>query len=335
MKSIFIGLNWLGDIIMSVPAIIAAAASTEAHILSRPHLAEIYQLLPGNIIVHPVSTNSAFFTLIKALKPLRHLKAEHIIVLPDSWRGAILAKACMGNQSTGFSNQMRGILLDQTIDKPVDFKQMHESDLHFMLVKEAGLATEKPPLPIFHPQPQQRSQILARFGLDKKQKYIVMAPGAAFGSAKRWLPEKYAELARLISDSYGLPIILTAGANEAGLTRQICEEARGELIDAAGQTGIVELACLLSGAEAMICNDSGSMHLGALCATPTVVPVGPTDMMRTGPLNAKFTAVSSNICPQAPCRQRTCPRLDHICMQDISALAVFAELQQLTGHGND
>lgn len=335
MKSIFIGLNWLGDIIMSVPAIIAAAASTEVHVVSRPHLAEVYQLLPGNIVVHPVATNSAFFEVLKALKPLRHLKAEHVIALPDSWRAALLAKACMARQSTGFSKQMRGLLLDHPVNKPDDFKLMHESDLHYMLVKEAGLATEKPSLPIFRPQAQQRNQVLAKFGLDEKHKYMIMAPGAAFGSAKRWLPEKYAELARLISDSYRLPIILTAGANEAALTQQICEEARGKLIDAAGQTSIVELACLLSGAEAMICNDSGSMHLGALCGTPTIVPVGPTDMVRTGPLNAKFIAVSTDICPQAPCRQRICPRLDHICMQNISALAVFAELQQLTGLGND
>lgn len=333
MKTIFIGLNWLGDIIMSAPAITAAPG--EIHIVTRPHLAELYQLLPGNLIVHPIDTKAAFFEVINALKPLRKIKAEHVITLPDSWRAAILARACGGSESIGFANQMRGLLLDHAIDKPDNFKQMHESDLHFMLVKEAGLASDKPPLPIYKPTDELRRTVFARFGLDERQPYMVLAPGAAFGSAKRWPPEKYAELASLIAGAYEIPVVLTAGSSETSLTRQICEKARGNLVDTAGQTSLTELACLLSGAKALISNDSGTMHLGALCGTPTVIPVGPTDMTRTGPLNPKSIAVSTDICPQAPCRQRICPRQDHICMQNISAMAIFAELQKLLGdsHG--
>jgi len=318
---------------MSVPAI--TAVSGEIHIVTRPHLAEFYQLLPGNLIVHPVDTKAAFFEVINALKPLRKLKAEHVITLPDSWRAAILARACGGRESTGFSNQMRSLLLDRALDKPEKFKQMHESDLHFMLVKEAGLATRKPALPIYKPTQEQRQTVFARFGLDEQQPYMVLAPGAAFGSAKRWPPEKYSELANLISGAYEIPVVLTAGSSEIALTRQICEEARGKLVDTAGQTSLTELACLLSGAKALISNDSGTMHLGALCGTPTVVPVGPTDMVRTGPLNPKSIAVSTDICPQAPCRQRICSRQDHICMQNISAMAIFAELQKLLGDSHD
>ncbi|OGK08269.1 MAG: lipopolysaccharide heptosyltransferase II [Candidatus Riflebacteria bacterium GWC2_50_8] len=335
MKTIFIGLNWLGDIIMSVPAIMAAAAAGEVHVVTRPHLSEFYQLLPANIITHPITTNGPVHDVLRAFKPLRALKADRVIALPDSWRAAILAKACSAGESIGFACQMRGLILDKTIDKPADFKQMHESDLHFMLVKEAGLAVAKPSLPIYQPDEQTLRQVTGKFGLSAGEDYMVLAPGAAFGSAKRWPPEKFAELARLISDSYQLPVVLTAGSNETALTRQICDEARGRLIDTAGQTSLVELACLLSGARALIANDSGTMHLAALCNTPTVVPVGPTDMVRTGPLNSRFAGVSTDICPQAPCRQRVCPRQDQICMQNISALAIFVELQKLTGTGND
>jgi len=332
MKTIFIGLNWLGDIIMSAPAI--TAVSGEVHIVTRPHLAEAYQLLPGGLRVHPVQTKAAFLEFIHALKPLRRLEADHVIVLPDSWRAAILAKACAGAESIGFASQMRSLLLDHAIDKPQNFKLMHESDLHFMLVKEAGLASEKPALTRYRPEPELLQRLLARFGLEPGQSYIVLAPGAAFGSAKRWPPEKFTELASLISGAYRLPVVLTAGANETDLTRQICEDARGKIIDSAGQTSLIELACLLAGSRALVSNDSGTMHLAALCGTPTVVPVGPTDMTRTGPLNPKAVTVSTDICPEAPCRQRICPRQDHICMQNISAMAVFAELQTLLGESH-
>jgi heptosyltransferase-2 len=327
MKTIFIGLNWLGDIIMSAPAI--TAVTSEVHIVTRPHLAEVYRLLPGNLTIHAVTTNAAVFEVISALQPLRQLAADQVIALPDSWRAAILAKACLGCETYGFANQMRGLLLSHSIDKPADYRKMHESDLHFMLVEAAGLAKVKPQLPIWQPSQELREKILSRFAIGENEKYMVLAPGAAFGSAKRWPPEKFAELARLISDAWGWTLVLTASGNETELTRQICEDARGKLINAAGQTNLEELAGLLAGANALVCNDSGTMHLGALCQTPTVAPVGPTDMVRTGPLNQRFAAVSTDICPQAPCRQRVCPRGDHICMQNISAMAIFAELQKL------
>ncbi len=174
MKTIFIGLNWLGDIIMSAPAI--AAVPDEVHIVTRPHLAEVYKLLPGNLNVHPVQTKSAFLELVQALKPLRRLQADHVIVLPDSWRAAILAKACAGIESIGFANQMRGLLLDNAVDKPQNYQQMHESDLHFMLIKEAGLASVKPALPLCRPEPEQTHKVLARFGLETGQSYMVLAP---------------------------------------------------------------------------------------------------------------------------------------------------------------
>ena len=333
MKTIVIGLNWLGDVIMSLPAIVAAAEVSEVHVVTRPHLSEVYQLLPGKITAHPIATNAPFHEVVRALKPLRRLAADQVIALPDSWRAAILARACAAGRIIGFATQLRGLLLTQAVGKPADFKKMHESDLHFMLVKEAGLAGQKPPLPIFKPELQMLSAVLKKFGLGENENYMVLAPGAAFGSAKRWPPEKFAELARLISDYYQMPIVLTAGSSETDLTRNICEEARGRLIDTAGQTSLTELACLLSRSTALIANDSGTMHLAALCGTPTVVPVGPTDMVRTGPLNTRFAAVSTDICPQAPCRQKVCPRQDHICMQNISALAIFVELQNLIGTG--
>jgi len=335
MKTIVIGLNWLGDIVMSAPAIVAASETSDVHVVTRPHLSEIYQLLPGRITIHQIATNEPFHKLIRALKPLRQLKADQVIALPDSWRAAILARACAANRSIGFANQLRGLLLTETVTKPADFKEMHESDLHFMLVNKAGLASKKPPMPVYRPARQLQSKVLGKFGLCENDNYMVIAPGAAFGSAKRWPPEKFAELARLISDYYQIPIILTAGSNETNLTRYICDEGRGRLIDTAGQTSLTELACLLSGATALIANDSGTMHLAALCGIPTVVPVGPTDMIRTGPLNTRFKAISTDICPQAPCRQRICPRQDQICMQNISALAIFVELQQLTGTSHD
>lgn len=331
MKIIIIGLNWLGDIIMSVPAIMAAADVGEVHIITRPHLAEVYELLPIPLNIHAVATNAGIFSVIKSLKPLRKLKTDKALVLPDSLRAALIAKICKSAQSTGFATQMRSFFLDQAIAKPQNYKQLHESELHFMLVKKAGLSKIRPAIKATHFTEFYFTEVATKLGLSPDKPFITLAPGAAFGSAKRWPAEKFAQLATLLHENLGLPMVITASATENSLAETIMQSSQIPMINAAGKTSLKELACLLSKTRGLIANDSGTMHLGALFSTPTVVPVGPTDMTRTGPLNNNFRAVHppDSICPLTPCRQRICPRKDHVCMQSIEAGVVYEEFIKL------
>ncbi len=332
MKTIIIGLNWLGDIIMSLPAIIAATEVSEVHVVSRPHLAEVYDLFNLPLRVYPIATNAGPLDVIKQLRPLRDLKADHMIVLPDSLRAAMIAKVCNSKVSTGFSTQWRSLLLSRAVPKPADYTRMHESDLHFSLIQAAGLsqANAKPALKNCGFSNNEFAELASRLNLPVGRGYIILAPGAAFGAAKRWPPAMFAALADLVHQELKLPVVVTASASEQSIVEEIRQSSKAELINVAGQTSLKELACLLSQARALIANDSGTMHLAALYATPTVVPVGPTDMVRTGPLNENFTAIKgSRACPIAPCRQRTCKRNEHICMETISPEAVLNALTQL------
>ena len=159
--------------------------------------------------------------------------------------------------------------------------------------------------------------------------FFVFAPGAAFGAAKRWPPERFAQLADLIQQEFAVPILLTGSENERPIMEEICNKSCAELVDLSGQTSFSQLAFLLLKGKALIANDSGTMHLGALTQIPTVVPVGPTDMVRTGPLNKNSRIVSNDSCPLAPCRKKVCPRLDHLCMVNISAAEVMMNLKDL------
>ncbi|GAB1352924.1 lipopolysaccharide heptosyltransferase II [Erysipelotrichia bacterium] len=335
MKIIVIGLNWLGDIIMSLPALVAASQAGETHVVTRPHLAEVYSLFELPLHVHAIATNAWPHEVFKQLRPLRRLAAERAIVLPDSLRAAMLAKACGTTGSIGYAAQWRSLFLDRALAKPVEFTKIHEADLHYDLCREAGLSNEmtRPTLKKYGCSDTEFADLAAKLGLPAR--YLVMAPGAAFGAAKRWPPALFAALADLVAANMKLPIVITASASEQTIVDEICGNSRASLISAAGRTSLRELGCLLSRAEALVANDSGTMHLAALYQTPTVVPVGPTDMIRTGPLNPNFAAVTaSGVCPIAPCRQRTCPRHDHACMLAIPPEAVYAELVRLTG-GSD
>lgn len=324
MKTVFIGLNWLGDIVMSLPAIKAAAEHSEVHVVTRPHLADVYKLLKQPVNIHAIETRSGFIKLAAALEPVQKLMAEHCIVLPDSLRAAIVARLCHCQKITGYKGQWRSALLSNRMEKPENFRQIHESELHLALVKKifpeiAGISM--PELATA----DHEEWLMQVMGTSRP--FFVFAPGAAFGAAKRWPPERFAQLADLIHQEFAGPILLTGSEKEQPIMQEICKQSSAELIDLSGKTDFSQLIYLLQRGKALIANDSGTMHLGALTQIPTVVPVGPTDMVRTGPLNKNSRIVSNDACPLAPCRKKVCPRLDHLCMVNISAEEVMMNLK--------
>jgi heptosyltransferase-2 len=332
MKILFIGLNWLGDIIMSLPAITAAAKKHEVHALSRPGLATVYNLANNFIAsIHTLNSKHINFSALKEIKKLKKLDFDHIIVLPDSFRTALLARVCKGKQTTGYNTQGRGFLLNQPIDKPADFTFWHESDLHFKLVKAAGLAEQKQELAPAPFSNEDFKKCCNRLGINSERPYAILAPGAAFGAAKRWPANNFAQLARQLLKYKDLQIILTGSQSEAWICNEIYKIVP-DVFNLAGQTSLTELSLLLSRARFLVANDSGTMHLGALSQTPTVVPVGPTDMKRTGALNKNITYVySSQKCSLAPCRKRECPLKTHDCMRTIKDTDVLQALKKLPG----
>jgi heptosyltransferase-2 len=333
MKVLFIGLNWLGDVVMSLPAILATAKKHEVHILTRPHLAQIYRFTEAFAAIHEIPTNGLMLASLPRLRQLKSENFDQIIVLPDSLRAAIIAWLCRAS-SLGYNTQGRKMFLSRTLEKPENFKSIHESRLHFALVKKAGLAHDFMPLPRFSFAPEKIAQTLDEFGMAKNQPYLIFAPGAAFGAAKRWPAEKFAKLAQLLYQKKPeLKILVTGSGNEADIAEKVAA-AGDNSTSIAGKTSLEKLAILLSQAKAMVANDSGTMHLAAMFATPTMVPVGPTDMTRTGSLSEKVQYFyGSESCPQAPCRLKVCPRKDHICMQSIDPVEIFQAISKLGDGG--
>jgi heptosyltransferase-2 len=335
---IVIGLNWLGDVVMSLPAISAACnAGKEVHVVTRPHLADVYWLSDLPVVVHSIATNDNPLKVIKAMKPLSRIFAGAAVSLPDSFRAAVLARLCQTGNAIGFDVQARGLFLNKRVKKPADFKLMHESKLHYMLMREAipELPEETPELPHCYISKEDWDKTAAKYNINTEKEFVILAPGAAFGAAKRWPPEYFAELTALISKKFpDYQIIITGGKNETEITQQIAEKSGVSVIDLCGKTNLEELACFLSRAKAMVANDSGTMHLAALYRTPTVVPVGPTDMKRTGALNENFVPVIASNCEKIPCRERVCPLKTDACMKSLKPPLVFHFLkEQLDGVG--
>jgi heptosyltransferase-2 len=324
MKILIFGLNWIGDVVMSFPAISHAIENgNEVHILTRPHLAELYQLIPGISKIWSLPTKGAFWQLLNGLKDIRKERFDRVVLLPNSLRTASIARFCGTKNTFGFHGDGRRFLLGNPIPKPVNFKSFHESNLYIYLMNcalELKTKLDFSQMPIL-PEPtfkiEKQIKLLKTYNLTNK-KYFLIAPGAAFGSAKRWPPDYYAKLGKLLTDQLDLRPVIVGGPDDKQMATEIVEKTDSRFLNLAGKTSLTELFLLAEQANFMVANDSGTMHISAFAQTPVAVPVGPTDMIRTGPMMKKVALVTGDECPIAPCRQKVCSREDHICMNSIT-----------------
>lgn len=333
MKILIFGVNWIGDVVMTFPAINSISHEITVDILTRPHLAELYSFNKRINKVLKVPTNAGIAELLPYIKKIRKTNYDKIIVLPNSLRTALIATLC-GSQSYGFKADGRSILLSNSISKPNNFKSIHECELHKMLVKYAvnNENTENTELDDSLCLHDSRTFIRLKnsHSLPESKQFFCMAPGAAFGSAKRWPTSEFACLASKLIKKYNIPVILTGGPSERELTSEITELVKENIINLAGKTNLKELIHLIGNSKLLVANDSGTMHLSTLTNTPVAIPVGPTDMIRTGPMHQESTIIKANTtCHLAPCRKKICPLKLHSCMEDISADMVLIKIESL------
>ena len=153
-------------------------------------------------------------------------------------------------------------------------------------------------------------------------------PGATYGSAKRWYPEKFAEVARAFSNSY--EIVLFGGPNEVEMAKDIESRLNGvNVTNLAGQTSVQELCSHIGGLDLFITNDSGPMHVAAAYQVPTVAIFGPTRHLETSQWRNEKSGIVRHDMECAPCMKRECPLGHHECMKSITANEVIEAVKKL------
>ncbi|MFA5461748.1 MAG: lipopolysaccharide heptosyltransferase II [Sulfurimonas sp.] len=155
--------------------------------------------------------------------------------------------------------------------------------------------------------------------------------GATYGSAKRWYPERFAQVAAEFSDRY--EIIIFGGPNEVDMAKEIESSLVASnitnYVNLAGKTDIRELCSLIGGCSLFITNDSGPMHVAAAYNVPTISIFGPTKHHETSQwMNEKSTIVRHDM-ECSPCMRRECPLGHHECMKSITASEVIEAVKEL------
>jgi heptosyltransferase-2 len=160
---------------------------------------------------------------------------------------------------------------------------------------------------------------------------IGMNPGATYGLAKCWHPERFGELGRRIFNEWNASILLFGKEEEQPIAREILQHLKGRGINLAGKTNLLQLAALLECCQLLVTNDTGTMHVATAVGTPVVALFGSTDPLITGPWGDGHVVIRKDV-PCGPCLKRICPT-DHRCMELITVdeveEAVYSRMKKL------
>ena len=330
--------NWLGDAVMALPAFADVRrhfSSAHITVAARPSVAPMFSMVEGVDAVITLPGGGGWRALTGWSKDVRALSGQSFdtaILFPNSFATALVASKAGIAERWGVAADGRGSLLTRSVRKPRG--EVHQQAYYQALTAALGIPPG-PPFARVWPDTGKARQLLRDIGLDLDEPFVVFAPGAAYGRAKQWLPERYAELADLIINGRG-GTVLMVGSNA---DRSACEDINrrfpqqgtriNRLIDFCGKSDLVTLAGILAQAAAVVSNDSGAMHLAGAVGTKVVAVFGPTNEARTSPLasgpDAPKPVVITHDVFCRPCMLRECP-IDHRCMRRIDAATVLEAL---------
>jgi heptosyltransferase II len=299
--------NWLGDAVMSVPAVRAikdGRPDVHVTIAAPDKIAPMWKLIPEVDAIIPLSEGSIF----QVVRQLRQQKPFDVAILfPNSLRVALESWLSGIPRRVGYRGHCRSWLVNQIVREPRKPGPPEHHSLRFLRIARAcGAETSN----IEVPKPNQISNI-------KHQTLIGLCPGAEYGPAKRWLPERFAEAAAKITEQSSAQWILLGTKNDAAIGEQIAASIGDHCVNRIGQTTLDQLIDELRRCRLLLTNDTGTMHLAALLGVPVVAVFGSTEPRLTGPLGNGHTILRHHV-ECSPCFLRECP-IDLRCMKAVSA----------------
>ncbi len=330
-RMVVLAPNWLGDAVLALPAIAdvrRAYPDARVTVAARRSVADVFRLVPAVDEVFRMQSDAGwwrragFRTDVEALRPF-----DAALVLPNSLRSAWMTKSAGIRERWGYASDLRSRLLTRAVPRT---KGGHQAEYYQRLTTALGMPPG-PSAPEIDVPPALRTAVaerLAREGHPPGGALVVLAPGAAYGKAKQWIPAHMSTLiARLVCER-GVTCAIVgsrADARTVGpLLRALGDLGPGRLIDIVGGTSLEELAAVLAIANACVCNDSGAMHLAAAVGTSVIATFGPTNEQATRPLarSGRRAEVLTHGVWCRPCMLRECP-IDHRCMTGLTPNRVF------------
>jgi len=307
-------VNWIGDAILTTPSISALRKNfpqARISILAKPYVSEVFKYNPDidEIILYEGSSLGQRLRLINSL---RKMGFDLAVLFQNAFEAALIAYLSGISRRLGYSTDGRGLLLRPSMPVKAETLMKHHLEYYLDLLRGAGLKVEKGPLILNLDEKERRwaADFLIERGWKEGDEIVGISPGATYGSAKRWPPQRFASLAdRLIEE--GLKVIIFNGPGEGDIIEEIKRSSRFGLhhsrLITDGKTSIRELASLIQRCSVFVSNDTGPMHIASALKVPVVAIFGPTDPNATGPVGEDHRVIQKKV-ECSPCFLRECPK---------------------------
>ena len=342
-----VGPNWVGDAVMSTPVLANLRRGLpKAHIdlLVPAYVAPLFADHPYVDHVLIDHSRGSWRASLAQVRTQRRTRYDVAFLLPNSLRTALWAWLIGAQRRVGYATDGRRWLLTHPI--PAAHIQArrrrrrhlsarltpegpHQVDAYLRLVAALEIPVVER-LPVLVPSSQaerEAEQLWIKHGLEGHERVVGICPGAAYGPAKRWWPERFAALADRLMAEAGVKVVLFGRGNEVPLIEQICNRLPQPTASLAGQDTLASFVALAARCAVLVSNDSGALHIASAVGTPVVALFGPTDPRRTAPTAPGAFVVRHEV-PCSPCFRTHCPYPDHPCMCLIAVDDVYAAVRR-------
>lgn len=332
------GVNWIGDAVMTMPALRSLRASypeAKISLLVKPWVSPLFEKDPSidEIILYSDEYRS-IPGRIKLARKIRQYKFRSAVLLQNAFDAALIAALSGIPERIGYSRDGRGLLLTRAVSFNNSAAKMHHVNYYLNLLASVGIPA-KTVQPWLYLSLEER--LSARNILKGMKRPVVgLNPGATYGSSKRWAAGRFGEVAKRVIDELGGSVVIFGGTSEIEIAETIYKAVNIDdttrVLLLAGRTPLRQLAALVSESDVLVTNDSGPMHIGYAVGTPLVAIFGSTSPELTGPPDSGNIVLRKKM-DCAPCFERVCRRDNLMCMDAITPDEVFSSIKRLLKPG--
>jgi heptosyltransferase-2 len=333
------GTNWIGDSVMSVPALRELRRlfpNNPITLMARPWVAGLFedQGLVDDILAVPEDAGR----IEKAFLLKRRCRGfDRAVLFQNAFSAALAVRLAGIPQRIGYRRDGRAFLLTHLAEPRIERLGRHQVYYYLDLIFQAGLSpvdyldeeSFSPRIDLQVPARglREADSLLRQSGIDEDETLVTLNPGAYFGPAKRWFTDRYARLADQVVEELGAKIAIVGSAGELRIAKEIQSLMKNTALVLSGRTDLAGLMGILGRSSLFITNDSGPMHVAAALGIPQIALFGSTDEVATGPFSSKAQVIHKHA-ECSPCLLRECP-IDLRCFDRITVEEVFLAAKHL------
>ena len=300
--------------------------SAEISIVANPVVGELFTHHPycdRLIIFDKRKTHGGIRGMLGFCRQLRGYRFDIAVLFQNAFEAALMAFLSGVPARAGYRTDGRGLLLTHGVPIGEGERKLHHTDYYLGMLDYLGIKGGDGQLELSCTD-EEISRARETLG---EGEWVVINPGATYGSAKRWYPDRFAAVADNLAKEYSVRVLIIGGVGERDVSEDIEACMETTPLNLCGRTTVREMMAVLSQCRLMITNDSGPMHVAAAFGVPIVAVFGPTDHTTTSPASIA-TMIVRKEADCAPCLLRHCPT-DHRCMTAITADDVLAAARSL------